>query len=253
MEDDNKFATILHRFCNQRHIKMIHASNGRSGIEYSNKYKPDAIILDIMLPEVDGWGVLKALKSNNSTSGIPVYMITVEEEPKDIKTRDIVGYSTKPVNNEQLQKVFVELENAIVERINKEEVAVNEDIQLKQINILLVDDDMRNVFALSKILSDRGAEVYKAANGEKALEILTDVKDVSIILMDIMMPVMDGYEAMKQIRLLEDYKHIPIIALTAKAMQEDREKCISAGASDYISKPVEIDLLMLMLKKWLNT
>lgn len=253
VEDDNKFATILYRFCAQRKIKMIHASNGRSGIEYCNKYKPDAVILDVMLPELDGWGVLKSLKANSATMGIPVYMITVEEEPRDIKSKDLVGYSTKPVNNEQLQDVFTELENAIIEKLKKQDQAPDEQINLADCSILLVDDDMRNMFALSKVLTDRGAEVFKAANGQKAIDILGETPSIDCILMDIMMPVMDGYEAMMRIRQKDQYANLPIIALTAKAMEEDREKCIDAGASDYIAKPVEIDNLMVLLNKWLNT
>ena len=117
--------------------------------------------------------------------------------------------------------------------------------------VLLVDDDMRNVFALSKILREKGFDVLKAENGKLALEILDKESDIALILLDIMMPVMDGYETIKKIRLLRKYKRIPIIAQTAKAMKEDREKVMSVGANDYIDKPINIDRLLSMMRVWL--
>ena len=117
--------------------------------------------------------------------------------------------------------------------------------------ILIVDDDMRNVFALSKVLQNRGAKTLKAENGMKALEMLEQTSDVDLVLMDIMMPVMDGYETMKKIRAKSRFNKLPIIALTAKAMQRDKEDCIAAGANDYLAKPVEIDRLLSMMRVWL--
>ena len=117
--------------------------------------------------------------------------------------------------------------------------------------ILLVDDDMRNVFALTTALEVVGIEVCFAENGRESIELLNQLSDVDLILMDIMMPEMDGYEAMKRIRQLPRFEEIPIIALTAKAMKDDREKCIEAGASDYISKPIQLDQLLSLLQVWL--
>ena len=118
-------------------------------------------------------------------------------------------------------------------------------------NILIVDDDMRNSFALSKILEDRGMNVVKASNGQQAIEALEHGEDIDIVLMDIMMPVLDGYEAMKIIRQKNEFSELPIIALTAKAMQADKNKCIACGANDYISKPVNIDKLFFSIEKFL--
>ena len=117
--------------------------------------------------------------------------------------------------------------------------------------VLLVDDDLRNTFALSKVLKKQGMKVTLADNGQMALERLEANSAIDIVLMDIMMPVMDGHEAMRQIRLQEKYANLPIIALTAKAMQEDRRKCVEAGASDYLTKPVDIDKLIAMMRVWL--
>jgi CheY-like chemotaxis protein len=117
--------------------------------------------------------------------------------------------------------------------------------------ILIVDDDARNAFALNKLLADKGLKVHIAVNGQKALEVL-DKNTVDLVLMDIMMPGMDGYEVMKQIRGQARFRRLPILALTAKAMKGDREKCIAAGASDYLSKPIDADRLFSMLRVWLS-
>jgi CheY-like chemotaxis protein len=110
---------------------------------------------------------------------------------------------------------------------------------------------MRNSFALSKLLSEKGIIVKLAKDGQKALDLLAKEPEIDLVLMDIMMPVLDGYEATKQIRLQPKFKNLPILALTAKAMKEDREKCLAAGANDYLSKPVDVDRLFSMLHIWL--
>lgn len=117
--------------------------------------------------------------------------------------------------------------------------------------ILLVDDDVRNVYALSSVLEMHGMKILFAENGREALEMLAKNEDIDLVLMDIMMPEMDGYEAIKRIRLDDKRKELPVIALTAKAMKEDREKCLEAGASDYIMKPVHSDQLLSLISVWL--
>ena len=127
----------------------------------------------------------------------------------------------------------------------------NEDELLKDKRVLVVDDDMRNSFALSKLLSDKGIKVQIAKDGQRALEMLDDGLEVDLILMDIMMPEMDGYETTKRIRAQRKFNGLPILALTAKAMKGDREKCLEAGANDYLPKPVDVDRLFSMLRVWL--
>jgi CheY-like chemotaxis protein len=117
--------------------------------------------------------------------------------------------------------------------------------------VLLVDDDSRNVFALTVMLDDKGMEVLTAENGIEALEILKQSPDVDIVLMDIMMPELDGYETMRQIRVQPLFRKLPIIALTAKAMKEDKAKCIEAGANDYLAKPVDPCKLLSLMRVWL--
>jgi CheY-like chemotaxis protein len=117
--------------------------------------------------------------------------------------------------------------------------------------ILVTDDDVRNIFALTKALEMHDMNVITAVDGKEAIKQLEENPDTSVVLMDIMMPEMDGYEAMQKIRQKKEFKNLPLIAVTAKAMSGDREKCIQAGASDYISKPVDIDQLLSLLRVWL--
>ncbi|NCD42894.1 MAG: response regulator, partial [Bacteroidia bacterium] len=117
--------------------------------------------------------------------------------------------------------------------------------------ILVVDDDMRNVFALSKILTNKGMKVSKAVNGKMAMEVIEKEGDFDLVLLDIMMPEMDGYETTRRLRENPRFRNLPIIALTAKAMKDDRQKCIDAGANDYLSKPVNVDKLLSLMRVWL--
>jgi CheY-like chemotaxis protein len=122
---------------------------------------------------------------------------------------------------------------------------------LRHQKVLVVDDDIRNIFALTTVLENQEMEVLTATNGRQAIEIIQKTRDLSVVLMDIMMPEMDGYETMRQIRKDPDLRTIPILALTAKAMKGDREKCLEAGASDYIAKPVNTEQLLSLLRVWL--
>jgi CheY-like chemotaxis protein len=117
--------------------------------------------------------------------------------------------------------------------------------------VLVVDDDARNIFALTSLLENQEMDVVSATNGRNAIDIIQNTPDVSIVLMDIMMPDMDGYETIREIRKTPDFRTIPILALTAKAMKGDREKCLNAGASDYIAKPVNTDQLLSLMRVWL--
>jgi CheY-like chemotaxis protein len=117
--------------------------------------------------------------------------------------------------------------------------------------VLVVDDDARNIFALTSVLENHDMEVISATNGRQAIDIVTQTPDLSMVLMDIMMPDMDGYETMREIRGSAQFRTLPILALTAKAMKGDREKCLDAGASDYIAKPVNTDQLLSLMRVWL--
>jgi len=145
-----------------------------------------------------------------------------------------------------LKKVQADLEG------NREIIAADSDDDLVAKKVLVVDDDVRNIFALSSVLERRGMVVLTAGTGREAIAILDSTPDLSIVLMDIMMPEMDGYETMQVIRQNPALHRLPIIALTAKAMMGDREKCMDAGASDYLAKPVNTEQLLSALRMWLH-
>lgn len=173
---------------------------------------------------------LPLLPIENNQSSVTEAAVTIDENPSFILTESPNEICTNEENNEPQR---------------------GEDL-LSGKKVLVVDDDMRNIFALTSALESVGMEVVFSENGKEAISCLSDSQEIDLILMDIMMPEMDGYEAMKTIRRMEEFDSIPIIALTAKAMKHDRQKCIDAGASDYISKPVNLEQLMSLLKVWLH-
>ena len=127
----------------------------------------------------------------------------------------------------------------------------DKEAAFKDKKVLLVDDDARNVFALSSVLEKKGMKVLAGKNGKEGLECLNNMPDIDLVLMDVMMPEMDGYETIREIRNQERFKDLPVIALTAKAMKGDRNKCIEAGANDYIAKPIDTERLLSLLRVWL--
>ena len=383
IEDDRNFAAILLNQANKKGFKCLSASSGEDGLLLAEKYKPQAIILDMGLPGISGKQVLHELKSNPSVRHIPVHIISANDRSLEPIREGAVEYLKKPISKDGLEEAFIRIENfvnrkiknlliiedsensrkamkvligndavkcyeagtgkealelfehnhidciildlglpdmtgfelihklgdvkthnlppiivytgkeltkeennllhkyaesIIIKGIKSEERLLDETAlflhrtihnlpksqQMMPTNlhdkeaifhskkILLVDDDMRNVFALSKILQDRGMEVIKSEDGKNALDKLAVHTNIDLVLMDIMMPEMDGYEAMKQIRSQIKYRNLPIIALTAKAMKDDKQKCIDAGANDYITKPIDVERLLSLMRVWLS-
>ena len=383
IEDDLKFASILLTQANKKGFKCLSAATGEDGLLLAAKHKPQAIILDMGLPGINGHQVLNELKANPSIRHIPVHIISANERSLEPIKEGAIEYLMKPVNKKDLDEAFNKIEHFVSRKIKnlliiedsenarkairiligngdvkcfeaatgKEALALYEqnhidcmilDIGLPDMSgfdlihklvtikshslppiivytgkvltkeennelqnyaesiiikgvkseerlldetalflhrtisnlpkskqliinnlydkeaifhlkkVLLVDDDTRNVFALSKILKEHGMEILKAENGKVALELLNTHSDIDLVLMDIMMPEMDGYETMKQIRSQEKFKSLPVIALTAKAMKDDKQKCIDAGANDYITKPIDIDRLLSLMRVWLS-
>ena len=387
IDDDKIFAKILRDYARRSGYKCLVAGDGRSGIYLAQHHQPNGIILDLMLPDIDGHQVLEQLKSSLKTQHIPVEIISAHSENRsEALAGGAIGLQTKPVSSEQLHQVLVEIENLSTAKIRR--VLIIEDNQhhskatsrlleniglkatcvatgeegcveiltgkydcvildlglpdmngielLKQVNtgnlevlppvivytgkevtdqeqaeldkysstvvikgtgsperllddislflhgieekfsklnsaqdkkamrllhdedamlqgrkILLTDDDMRNTYALSKKLIDIGCDVEMANNGKEAVDILREQNDFELILMDTMMPVMDGNEATKIIRTMNNYKKTPIIALTAKTMPEDRELALKSGASEYLTKPIDFEKLVSILRIWL--
>jgi CheY-like chemotaxis protein len=382
IEDDVIFARILLGLARDRGFKGIVALSGAEGLELARKFLPDAVTLDIGLPDVDGWHLLSQLKEDPATGNIPVHVISGEEQWQRALDAGAIAHLRKPVTEEALTQTFDNLLgfadrrtkhllvieddltqlNAMVNLISSGEVAITavrsgaealealqntrfdcivvdlglpdvggdqlieqirmqrdhartpvivytgreltrqEESKLNRLSeavivkdamsperlldetrfflhqvearlpaakrvadipplgtaslegrkVLIVDDDSRNIYALAAALEGHHIRVVTAESGKDGIQRLDSDSEIDLVLMDIMMPEMDGYETIRRIRANPDFQSLPIIALTAKAMKGDRESCIAAGASEYISKPVDIDQLISLLRIWLN-
>jgi CheY-like chemotaxis protein/CHASE3 domain sensor protein len=379
IEDDTAFTRILIDMIHRKGYRALAASNGEDGLQLAREHHPTGILLDVMLPMMDGWTVMDRLKADPHTRAIPVHFISATDDATRGLELGAVGFLTKPVSRESIVAAFEKLlhfaeghqrhllivddeadsrtavrtmlraDNVIIDEAASAEEALEkttltrydcivldlglpgmsglqlleqlsraaegvppvvvysgrdlsreENLLLRQYTdaivikgarsperlldevslflhsiqhapkrlpsggnalagaemagrrVLLVDDDMRNLFALSKVLRSWGLAVNMAQDGQKALKALADDQAPELVLMDIMMPVMDGYDTIRAIRAQARFTELPIIALTAKAMRGDREKCLEAGASDYLSKPIDIDKLASMIRVWLQ-
>jgi CheY-like chemotaxis protein/GAF domain-containing protein/HAMP domain-containing protein len=383
IEDDATFARTVLEVARDRGFKGIVALRGDAGIALAHEFKPDAIVLDMELPVLDGWAVLDRLKHNPVTRHIPVHIVSAGDSRTGALRAGAVQFLQKPLEKESLDGMLDEISsfidvnvrsllvveddeeqrNAIVELVGSgddvevtavgssdeallllaerrfdcmvldlklpktsgfklleqlkkdernarlpvivytgKELTRNEETRLKRYadtiivkdarsperlldetslflhrvearlpqakrrmleqlhsaekvfegkKVLIVDDDVRNVFALTSVLEANGMEVIFAENGRDGIDRLRSNPDVDLVLMDIMMPEMDGYQTMEAVRAIPEFKQLPIISLTAKAMKGDREKSIASGASDYITKPVDTDQLLSLMRVWL--
>ncbi|MDM8567700.1 response regulator, partial [Candidatus Halobeggiatoa sp. HSG11] len=381
IEDDRKFSNILMELALENNFKCLLAEDGITGVQLAEQYNPSAIILDVGLPELNGWSVMERLKDNPKTRHIPVHFMSASDQSMDAKKMGAIGYLLKPVTMEKLGEAFKKIESflsktvkkllvvadneahqqKIIELVDNDyiqvEIAENtanacqqlqtmlydsvildidieqgyggkllkkmqqaenypckvpiivyadrdltsdekdlltncsDDLPIKSVcsperlldeatlflhqvesklpnekrdmlrmvhdketilkhkKVIIIDDDVRNVYALATILEEYDMEVICATDGKDGLSKLQP--DIAIILMDIMMPEMDGYETMREIRKQHKYSKLPIIALTAKAMKDDKAKCLEAGANDYLAKPVDADKLLSLMRVWL--
>lgn len=263
VEDHIPTRSALRMLLKYDDLKITETSTKKEAIEIIESAEVDCIILDMNLPDGNGKEVIDEcyIAKNKPLPWIIVYTSNQlsEEEVIEIKgwAKSIVvkgEYSNKRLIDEAV--LFLDYhrkKTGPTEAISKEliETQLKKHRKLNNKNVLLVDDDMRNIFALTKVLSDRGLNITKATNGIKALEALNE-KRFDMVLMDIMMPEMDGYEAIEKIRGQEQYKELPIIALTAKAMKGDKEKCLTVGANDYLPKPVNVENLLNLMSIWIN-
>jgi CheY-like chemotaxis protein/signal transduction histidine kinase/CHASE3 domain sensor protein len=384
VEDDKNFATILQDYSRDHGYRSVLVNEGTNAVQIIKENKPDAVILDIMLPGKDGWQILKELKQDTETAEIPVHLMSAGDATVNrVRKEGAISFLKKPIDTAALDKLFgdmaaksgtelkqillvedhhaqsqalkemmqangitvdqafdgdsafrmlnsndyqcvildlnlpdisgldlldkikeverfsalpvivntaMELDktsvsrlmkyaNAMVVKTNKSSDRLIDEVNLflnkvsnapiagsiaakvaasagkdgvKGKKVLIVDDDMRNIFALSSALQGYDMNVEIAGDGEEAIAKLENIADIDIVLMDIMMPKMDGYEATRYIRKQSKWARLPVIALTAKAMKDDREKCIEAGANDYITKPVDMDRLIALMQLWLE-
>jgi CheY-like chemotaxis protein len=242
-------------------VDITAAATGEEAIAQMSVNPPDCVVLDLRLPDMSGFDVLEHIGADEVLSNVPVIVFTGRElSPEEDAQLHTMARSVvvKGVESPErlldetalfLHRVFARMppeKQRMLERLH------SSDENLVGQKVLLVDDDARNIFALSSVLERRGMEVLTATTGREAVSILEATPGVSIVLMDIMMPEMDGYETMRVIRANSEFRRLPIIALTAKAMKGDREKCLEAGASDYLAKPVNTEQLLSALRSWLH-
>jgi len=224
------------------------------------KEKFDCMVLDLGLPDMNGLELIKLIREKEEISELPIIVYTGRELSQDEQTElkrlaETVIVKTAASPERLLDETALFL-HRLEEKLPQEKQQIlkqlhEKDPVLRGRKVLIVDDDVRNIFALTSLLEHHEMEVLYAENGKVGLQKLKEAPDVDVILMDIMMPEMDGYEATRIIRDMEQFQSLPIIALTAKAMKGDREKCIEAGTSDYIVKPVESEQLLSLLRVWL--
>ncbi|MGY4533471.1 CheY-like chemotaxis protein/signal transduction histidine kinase/CHASE3 domain sensor protein [Pseudomonas sp. TE3786] len=382
IEDEPKFAQILYDLAHELKYDCLVAHGADHGLELAAEYLPDAILLDMRLPDISGLAALQRLKENPVTRHIPVHVISVEDRMEAALQLGAIGYAVKPTTREHLKGVFAKLEaklvqqvkkvllveddalqrdsiarligdddieitavefggealellrttvfdcmiidlklpdmrgNELLKRMSEEDICSfppvivytgrnltrEEEIELMKYSrsiiikgarsperlldevtlflhkveaklsserqhmlqaarnrdkvfegrrILVVDDDVRNIFALTSALEHKGAVVEVARNGREALTKLEEVEDIDMVLMDVMMPEMDGYEATAEIRKNPRWRKLPVIAVTAKAMKDDQDRCLQAGANDYLAKPIDLDRLFSLIRVWL--
>lgn len=382
VEDEANFAHILFDLAHELGYHCLVAHGADEGYSLAAQFIPDAILLDMRLPDHSGLTVLQRLKENAQTRHIPVHVISVEDRVEAAMHMGAVGYAVKPTTREELKDVFARLEAKLTQKVKRVLLVEDDDLQrdsiarligdddieitavglaqealdllrenvydcmvidlklpdmlgndlLKRMStedicsfppvivytgrnltrdeeaelrkysrsiiikgarsperlldevtlflhkvesqlsherqkmlktarsrdkvfegrkILLVDDDVRNIFALTSALEHKGAVVVIGRNGHEAIARLNEVEDIDLVLMDVMMPEMDGFEATVQIRKDPRWRKLPIIAVTAKAMKDDQERCLQAGSNDYLAKPIDLDRLFSLIRVWL--
>ncbi|MFL5728170.1 MAG: response regulator, partial [Cytophagaceae bacterium] len=260
--EDNEIdsSQIARMFTGMDMVKIFAAPSGKDAMSLWQAESFDAIIMDYMLPDMSINDLIKQMNSKKQLQMTP----TIIYSAKDFTADEMKGL--KKIANNVLLKDVTSPERLVEEtiehlHINHKELPANvkrmiENIRIKEDilngkNVLVVDDDVRNLFALTTAFERYNINAITAESGKEAISILNDGKDIDLVLMDIMMPEMDGYETTQKIRRENKNNSLPIIAVTAKAMKGDRQKCIDAGASDYITKPVKIDQLLSLMRVWL--
>jgi CheY-like chemotaxis protein len=260
VEDDHHNQQAIASLFRGSKIEFTFAANGKDTYRHIKSKQFDCVILDLNLPDMSGFDVLKEV-TKDSKRVLPPIIIYTGRELTDEENTNLAEFTSSIIVKDAesperlIDEVAMFLHSDVVKGQSEVKQPVgmlhNDNILFRGRTILLVDDDMRNIYVLSRELQHLGLNVLMAENGQVALNKLNENPTIELVLMDIMMPVMDGYEAMRKIREIRKFAELPLIALTAKAMPEDRALCIDAGASEYLTKPINVDKLKAMLRVWL--
>jgi CheY-like chemotaxis protein/signal transduction histidine kinase/HAMP domain-containing protein len=261
VEDDERERMSIEELIHHDDIAIDDASSGAEAMEKLLATEYDCVVLDLRLPDMSGFELLDRIEAESRLRQVPIVVFTGKDlsAEEDLRLRRAAkSVIIKGVESPErlldetalfLHRVIADLpasKQKMVQRLHESDEA------LRNKRVLVVDDDVRNIFALSSVLERHGMGVVTAGTGQEAIEKVADDRDINLVLMDIMMPGMDGYDTMRAIRAKPDSRALPIIALTARAMKGDREKCLEAGASDYLAKPVVTDQLLGVLRQWLH-
>ncbi len=261
VEDDDIQRRSIVELIGNTDVASTAVSTGTEALEALRSGRFDCLVLDLGLPDMDGFAFLEQVKQDPNLSHLPIIIYTGKEltpqeerELRRISDTIIIKDVRSPERLLDETALFLHRVQANLPALQRQmlERSQQQDSTLAGKKILIVDDDVRNIFALTSVLERYQVEILYAENGCEGITTLQNNPDIDLVLMDVMMPEMDGYETTRSIRQVSQFANLPIIALTAKAMRGDREKCIEAGASDYITKPVETDQLLSMLRVWLQ-
>jgi CheY-like chemotaxis protein len=261
VEDDPSERLSIAALLDHHDLEIVSVESGAEALKRLRRESFHCVVLDLRLPDISGFEVLETMRDDPSVADVPVVVFTGRELSPDEDARlhqlarsVVVKGVESPERLLDETSLFLHRQiltlpgtmQQMLERLHRS------DEFLAGQRVLVVDDDVRNIFALSSVLERRGMSVLTATTGREAIDTLAETPEVSIVLMDVMMPEMDGLETMRVIRSRPELRRLPIVALTAKAMKGDRERCLDAGASDYLAKPVNTEQLLSTLRTWLH-
>jgi CheY-like chemotaxis protein len=260
VEDDAAESASMVALLEERGVEITVASTGKQAIELLSSQSFDCVVLDIGLSDMSGFELLDRMQDMGDARRTPVIIhsgrdLSHEDERRLRRYAEsiIIKGAMSPERLLNEVALFLHLVESKLHPSKQRMIrtALDKEAMLEGRKVLLVDDDMRNIFSLTSVLADKNMVIVEAENGLEAIARLEEHPDVSIVLMDIMMPEMDGYTAIREIRKDPRFAALPIIAMTAKALKGDYEKCMAAGASDYIAKPIEVDKLLSLIRVWM--
>jgi CheY-like chemotaxis protein/HAMP domain-containing protein len=260
-DDETQRRAIVELVGGDGDVQIVAVGSSEEALAALDSEPPfDCMVLDLKLPKMTGFALLEKIKTDEPSHSLPVIVYTGKELTRREETKLKRYAETIVVKDARSPERLLDETSLFLHRVESKlpdskrkmlEQLHNSDALFVGRKVLIVDDDVRNVFALTSALEANGMEVLFAENGREGIEALRSAGDVDLVLMDVMMPEMDGYETTQAIRLLPEFEKLPIIALTAKALKGDRERSIAAGASDYITKPIDTDQLLSLMRVWL--
>ncbi|WP_225978976.1 response regulator, partial [Paracidovorax cattleyae] len=265
VEDDDRQRESMRHLLANGDVEIVGAETAQRALQLLRESTFDCMVMDLNLPDLSGYELLEQMAGQEEVAFPPVIVYTGRSLSRDEEQRlrrfsksIIIKDARSPERLLDEVTLFLhQVESSLpAERQQMLRLARDREATFEGRSILVVEDDVRNIFALSSVLEPTGAKVQIARNGREALEALErsqsgDAPQVDLVLMDIMMPEMDGFTAMREIRKRQEWRRLPIIALTAKAMKDDQEKCLAAGANDYIAKPLDVEKLLSLVRVWM--